>query len=165
MEVEPSPPTEVATEKLKTWLQTRVKDASDREIRLIDLFDILRGHRVELIKRFLRLDKSMMAQNQYDLNWMTDQFTTSENFTSDHEQKNLKILFSEINKLDDDETLNALRYKYINFDPKMFIPNYANYVGGRKLSRRRKSNPKSKSKLKRRRKSSHRRQSHRRQIH
>ena len=171
MEVEPSPPTEVDKENLRTWLlQTTVKDAENREIKLINLFEMLRQHRAELIKDFLRLDKptmaqevAQMAQEQDDLIWMTNKLTKDDRFNSNSEIKNLKTLFSKITKLDD-ETLNALRYKYIRFDPKMFIPNYANYVGGRKLTRHRKSNAKSKSKRKHKRRSfkqgSHRRQRH-----
>ncbi len=158
------------TKNLTTQLQTPVKDADDREIKLINLFEMLRIPRAELIKDFLRLDKptmaqevAQMAQEQDDLIWMTKKLTKDDRFNSDSEIKNLKILFSKINELDD-ETLNELRYKYISFDPKMFIPNYYGYVGGRKLTRHRKSNAKSKSKRKHKRrsfkKSSHRRQRH-----
>lgn len=147
-------------ENLRKWLQTRVEDASGKVIKLIELFEILRIPRAELIKSFLRLDKSMMAKKKDDLNWMTEQFTTSEKFNSDDEIENLKILFSKINELDDN-TLEELRSKYLIYDFKMFTPNY---VGGRKLTRHRKSNAKSKSKRKHKRrsfkKSSHRRQRH-----
>ena len=61
------------------------------------------------------------------------------------------------------ETYDVRKYNEWYLDPEQNFKHFK--MGGRKLSRRRKSNPKSKSKLKRRRKSSHRRQSHRRQSH
>jgi hypothetical protein len=77
-------------------------------------------------------------------------------------KKNLETLFSNIYELDDD-TLKALNYYYNEkYNWEIFTPKEKR--GGRKLSRRRKSNAKSKSKHNKRRrsfkKSSHRRQRH-----
>lgn len=76
---------------------------------------------------------------------------------------NFTLLCVKINQLNDlDLVVDQLYRTYDN--PKYNEWYYGTSAfGGRKLSRRRKSN--SKSKLKRRRKSSHRRQSHRRQRH
>jgi hypothetical protein len=166
MEVESSPPlqppTEIATEKLKKWLQTpvTVKDASGQVvIKLIELFEILRLSKIYMIRQFLKLDRPTMVKTKYDRLWMTKQLTTSEYFKK-YEIEKLETLFSKITELDD-ETLYALDYYYrVKYDFKMFTPNY---VGGRKLTRHRKSNAKSKSKRKHKRRS-FKKSSHRRQI-
>jgi hypothetical protein len=73
--------------------------------------------------------------------------------------ENFKTLFSEINKTNDAiandlyETFYKNRIKYSNWYT-------VNLAGGRKLSRRRKSNPKSKSKSKSKSKHKHKRRSH-----
>jgi hypothetical protein len=79
---------------------------------------------------------------------------------------NFTLLCAKINQLTD-FVIEQLYLTYNNpkYNGRYYEDAFAYPIGGRKLSRRRKSNPKSKSKLKRRRKSSHRRQSHRRQIH
>ena len=168
MEVKPSPPTEVATKKLREWLQTTVpvKDASGKviiEMSLIELFDYLRLRgRPRMIRDFLKLDRQTMVKKKNDRVWMTSQLTTSDSFVR-YEIEKLETLFSKITELDDD-TLNALRYKYIYYDFMMFMFTPQEQRGGRKLTRRRKSNSKSKLKRKHKRrsfkKSSHRRQRH-----
>ena len=95
---------------------------------------------------------------------MTQQLTTSDNFEP-YEIEKLETLFSNITGLDDD-TLYALVYYYReHYNYRMFTPNYVlTYVGGRKLTRRRKSNSKSKLKRKHKRRS-FKKNSHRRQRH
>lgn len=114
-----------------------------------------------MIRKFLKLDRPTMGETKNDRVWMTNQLTTDDYFER-YEIEKLETLFSKITELDD-ETLYALNYYYReHYDYYMFTPNY--YVGGRKLTRHRKSNAKSKSKRKHKRrsfkKSSHRRQRH-----
>jgi|694.fasta_scaffold01885_35 hypothetical protein len=145
---------------LRNWLQTEAEFEDDggkkTRTKLIDLFFDLRFKKY-IITDFLQLDKPTMKKKQYD--FFNGKLTPGDEFKR-HEQKKFQALFSKIVELNDD-TMSALIFYYMtHYTWNIFTPE--EYRGGRKLSRRRKSNPKSKSKHNKRRrsfkKSSYRRQ-------
>ena len=148
-------------EKLMKWLGTEVNDASgEKTTTLLNLFFNLR-FKAYLIRKFI-LDRPTMANALKNLPYWIEANLTQGDVLKSDEKKNLETLFSNIYELDDD-TLKALNYYYNEkYNWEIFTPKEKR--GGRKLSRRRKSNAKSKSKHNKRRrsfkKSSHRRQRH-----
>jgi hypothetical protein len=151
-------------EELIRWLATTtaeyvINDSGKKvEVSLGKLFFNLR-FKTYLIRDFLKLDKTSMSNALKTLpKWFLENITPSDN-VSLSERQNLQTIFSKIIELDRN-LLAALIANYVTkYDYRIFhIPD-----GGRKLSRRRKSNPKSKSKHNKRRsykKSSFRRQRH-----
>ena len=150
-------------EELIRWLATTTAEYNDSgkkvEVSLGKLFFNLRL-KTYLIREFLKLDKTSMSNALKTLpNWFLENITPSDN-VSLSERQNLQTIFSKIIELDRN-LLAALIANYVTkYDYRIFnIPG-----GGRKLSRRRKSNSKSKLKYNKRRRS-YKKSSHKRQRH